>query len=78
MSFAVEVVLSRSGVDAFGTHYETPAQRLRYELKLALVHTGEGGPQGIFVRHEYCGPIARKDDRATYLHKLQVSIAMQG
>src|SRR5487761_1930747 len=27
MSFAVEVLLSRKGVDAFGTNYETPARR---------------------------------------------------
>jgi predicted ATPase len=43
MSFAIEVVLSRSGVDAFGTNYETPARRLRYELKLALTQPGAGG-----------------------------------
>jgi len=67
MSFAVEVLLSRNGIDAFGTKYETPAQRLRYELKLALVQSSEGVPRGIFVREEQCRPIRRKDDRATYL-----------
>ena len=73
MSFAVEVLLSRRGVDAFGTSYETPAQRLRYELKLALAQTSEGTPRGIFVRNENCRPIARKDDRATYLHNLKLN-----
>jgi predicted ATPase len=67
ISFAVEVLLSRNGVDAFGTSYETPAQRLRYELKLALVQTSDGVPRGIFVREEHCKPIKRKDDRATNL-----------
>ncbi|HVC62783.1 MAG TPA: AAA family ATPase [Acetobacteraceae bacterium] len=73
MSFAAEVLLSRRGVDAFGTRYETPAQRLRYELKLALVQTAEGAPRGIFVRNENCRPIARKDDRATYLHSARLN-----
>ncbi len=73
MSFAVEVMLSRRGVDAFGTRYEIPAQRLRYELKLALIQTADGAPRGIFVRNEYCRPIARKDDRATYLHDLKIN-----
>jgi len=73
MSFAVEVLLSRNGVDAFGTKYETPAQRLRYELKLGLVQTSEGVPSGIFVRNENCRPIARRDDRATYLHNAKLN-----
>ncbi len=73
ISFAVEVLLSRKGVDAFGTSYETPAQRLRYELKLALVQTSDGVPRGIFVREEHCRPIRRKDDRATYLRDVRLS-----
>ena len=73
MTFAVEVLLSRRGTDAFGTRYETPAQRLRYELKLALVHTSDGTPRGIFVQDEHCRPIARKDDRAIYLHSLRLN-----
>lgn len=73
MSFAVEVLLSRNGVDAFATKYETPAQRLRYELKLGMVQTSEGVPSGIFVRNENCRPIARKDDRATYLHNAKLN-----
>ena len=43
-----------------------PAIALRAKAR-ALAHTSEGGSQGIFVRHEYCGPIPRKDDRATYV-----------
>jgi predicted ATPase len=73
ISFAVEVLLSRKGFDAFGTSYETPAQRLRYELKLALVQTPEGVPKGIFVREEKCTPISRREDRATYLRDTKLS-----
>ncbi len=73
MSFAVELLLSRNGLDAFGTRYETPAQRLRYELKLALGQTSDGSPRGIFVQNEYCRPIARKDDRAKYLHNFKLN-----
>jgi len=73
MIFAVEVLLSRRGVDAFSTSYETPAQRLRYELKLGMVQTSEGAPRGIFVRSENCRPIARKDDRADYLHNVKLN-----
>jgi predicted ATPase len=73
ISFAVEVVLGRSGMDAFGTHYQTPAQRLRYELKLELVQSTEDSPRGIFVRHEYCRPIALRNDRATYLRNIKLN-----
>lgn len=73
MSFAVEVMLGRKGADAFGTPYETPTQRLRYELKLVLLHTADGTPRGIFVRYEDCRPIPRKSDRATYLRTLKLA-----
>jgi predicted ATPase len=64
MTFAVEVLLDHGGVDAFGSRYETPARRLRYELTLEL-ERGEGGaPRGVFVRRETCEPIARDNDRA--------------
>ena len=67
ITLAVEVLLERRGVDAFGTSYEVPAQRLRYELKLALINGADGLPRGIFVREEKCVPIAKKEDRARYL-----------
>ncbi|HTU55286.1 MAG TPA: AAA family ATPase [Acetobacteraceae bacterium] len=75
MSFAVEVFLGRKGSDAFGTSYEIPAQRLRYELKLALTQNSGGVPKGIIVREEHCYPIDRKGERATYLRdpKLKVN-----
>ena len=73
MSFAVEVLLSRKGVDAFGTTYETPATRLRYELQLGVNRGSDGIPKGVIVLEERCTPISRKDDRATYLLKSQVS-----
>ena len=67
MSFAVEVLLGRQGIDAFGTSYETPAQRLRYELKLGVMTNADGSPRAIVVREESCSPIKRKNDRAAYL-----------
>ncbi|RNJ49228.1 AAA family ATPase [Methylocystis hirsuta] len=73
MSFAVEVLLGRKGTDAFGTSYDVPAMRLRYELKLALAKGTAGNPRGVYVREEYCAPIARKDDRAAYLRDYEVS-----
>jgi predicted ATPase len=42
-------------------------------LKLALVYTSDGSPRGIFVQDEHCRPIARKDDRAIYLHSLRLN-----
>ena len=71
--FAVEVFLSRKGTDAFGTTYETPARRLRYELELGLSKGTDGIPKGVIVRTEKCTPIARKDDRALYLSKFKIS-----
>jgi predicted ATPase len=73
VSFAVEVLLSRKGVDAFGTTYETPARRLRYELQLGLNRGSDGIPKSVIVLEEQCTPISRKDDHATYLLKSQVS-----
>lgn len=73
MSFAVEVLLSRKGVDAFGTTYVIRAQRLRYELKLAIIHSADGVPRGIFVREEHCRPISKSDDRAAYLRAVKLN-----
>jgi predicted ATPase len=73
MTFAVEILLSRSGEDAFGTKYETPAQRIRYELSLGVGNDVGGHPQGIYVRREECKPIARKDDQAAFLKRMKIS-----
>jgi predicted ATPase len=73
MKFAVEVLLNRKGVDAFGTTYDIPAQRLRYELKLGLSLGDDGNPRGVFVRAEHCTPIAKKNDRAKFLSKLRIN-----
>ena len=67
MTFAVEVLLGRQGVDAFGTRYEIPARRLRYELKLVLSKNLDGLATGIFVRSESCRPLNRNEENATYL-----------
>ena len=73
MSFAVEVLLGRKGVDAFGKNYETPTQRLRYELQLRMTKDSSGVPRGISVTSEKCSPIARKDDRAVFLRGVKLS-----
>lgn len=73
MKFAVEVMLDRSGVDAFGTRYDTPAQRLRYELTLGLSLTSNGIARGVHVQHERCTPIAKRDDRALFLRDIKLS-----
>lgn len=73
MSFAVEVLLGQTGVDAFGTSFATPAQRLRYELKLALVETADGVPRGVIVREEKCRPLTRKEDRSDFPRKPQLN-----
>lgn len=73
MSFAIEVLLDRKGMDAFGTTYEIPAQRLRYELKLGTTLTSDGVVRGVFVREERCHPISRKDDRALHLREAKLS-----
>lgn len=64
MYFALEVLLPRSGTDAFGTGYEVPAQRLRYELELGLHKGRDGTPRRVQVIREYCHPIAKGKDNA--------------
>lgn len=73
ISFAIEAYLDRRGVDAFGTPYEIPAQRLRYELKLGIVKNADGTPKAVVVRDERCSPIAKKGDRAVYLNNLKIN-----
>jgi len=72
MRFAVEVLLDASGVDAFGTRYGIKAQRLRYELGLSMKSDTRGQPRGIFVTHETCRPIAKKDDKAPLIKSARV------
>ena len=73
MAFAVEVLLERQGVDAFGRRYEIVAQRLRYELKLQLIKDPDGFPRGVQVVHEHCGPLSKGDDRADYLRNRKIN-----
>lgn len=73
MSFAVEVLLERKGIDAFGRSYETPARRLRYELTLEIKRDSDGLPRGVFVRREHCRALAKKEERAAYLQDSRLS-----
>jgi predicted ATPase len=77
ISFAVEVLLEKQGTDDFGSEFHITAQRLRYELKLFLKKDSDGFPRGVFVAEEFCRPIAKKDDRASYLHPLKISYNSQ-
>lgn len=67
ISFAVEMFLDAEGIDDFGRPYKVPSQRLRYELKLGIRHTVQGGPRGVFVRNEHCVAMKRVDDNADFL-----------
>ena len=73
MTFAVELLLNRSGEDAFGRRYETPAQRIRYEVSLGIGNEIGGHRQGIYVQSEDCRPISRRDDKAIFLKHLKLS-----
>lgn len=74
MSFAVEVVLPRHGTDAFGTSYDVPAQRLRYELELGLQIGNDGTPRRVQVISESCLPLKKVEDRAkSYLKQIKVN-----
>jgi predicted ATPase len=74
MTFALDVALPRHGIDAFGKAYETPAQRVRYELKLAMARDRDGLPRGIFVKDERCVPLTRRDDGATFFSKAGIRL----
>lgn len=73
MDFAIEVFLQGDGIDPFGRTYEVRAQRLRYELSLALSRDRDGGPRGVQVVREHCAPLSRSEDTAEYLNKKKIS-----
>jgi len=62
--FAIEVLLNREGVDAFGTPYVIYAQRLRYELVLQLSKGPEGLPRSVSVKKERCFALSKREDGA--------------
>lgn len=64
IDFAVEVLLNREGIDAFGTPYIVYAQRLRYELSLQMTIGREGLPRGVSVKSERCFAISKSGDTA--------------
>lgn len=69
MRFAIEVLLPVRGVDDFGASFETPAQRLRYEITIEM----RDEPHGIFVTHEDCRVIRAKDDKMAFQPKANIS-----
>lgn len=62
MRFAVEALLPVRGVDDFGASFETPAQRLRYEITIEMREE----PHGIFVTHEDCRVIRAANDKIDF------------
>jgi predicted ATPase len=71
ITFAIEVLLPRSGVDAFGQEFSISSQRLRYELAIARRAGADGGVEGLFVDFEQCGPIKKSDDQSSFVRKLK-------
>lgn len=69
MRFAVEVLLPRHVEDEFGARYETPAQRIRYEIGIEL----RASAQGIYVFHEECRTIKANDDKITFQTSEKIS-----
>lgn len=78
MKFAVEVLLDPSGADSFGSSYEIKAQRLRYEVEIAMKLGGRGLPKGIFVTRENCAAITRKDERSSFFSGAPVRYGSSG
>ena len=62
MAFALEVLLHTEDTDDFGSTFQTPAQRLRYEIAIEI----KTDPQGIFVTHEECRTIKAEGDRLSF------------
>jgi len=69
MRFALEVLLPRQGVDDFGAKFETPAQRIRYEIHIEM----RDPSLGIFVTHEDCRIIKGEDDKIIFSPPLKLS-----
>jgi predicted ATPase len=69
MTFAIEVLLPVRGVDDFGASFETPAQRLRYEIAIEMKEK----PHGIFVTHEDCRVIRAEDDKIVFQTATKIS-----
>ncbi|GAB0114296.1 AAA family ATPase [Acidisoma sp. C75] len=69
MSFAIEVLLPARGVDDFGAAFETPAQRLRYEITIEMREEAHG----IFVTHEDCRVIRAEDDKMAFPTPTKIS-----
>ncbi|WP_157764553.1 AAA family ATPase [Rhodobacter sp. CZR27] len=69
MRFAIEALIPKQGVDDFGAKYETPSQRLRYEICIEL----RDKSQGIFVSQEDCRIIKAEDDTLTFRPDYKIS-----
>lgn len=73
MSFAVEVLLGATGVDPFGTEYQIPARRVRYQVTLGLGGSHDGTAKRMVVREETCVPLAAKEETAAFVRDAGVA-----
>lgn len=69
MSFGLEALLPQQGIDEFGAKFETPAQRVRYEVEIEIRES----PQGIFVSHEDCRIIKAEEDKISFKPQVRIS-----
>lgn len=59
---AAEVLLNKEGRDAFGSSYSVSSRRLRYEVGITLGKNNRGVFDTIYVSHELCHHIKKKND----------------
>ncbi|MGO9487010.1 MAG: AAA family ATPase [Rhodomicrobium sp.] len=67
MTFAIEVLLERTGADDFGGRFNIGATRLRYQLTISRRTGSEAGVEGLFVDYEECSQIKRADEKSDFL-----------
>ena len=65
MTFAIEVLLESSGVDAFGTSFDLRSQRLRYEVEVAARISEDNQFEDVYIRREHCASIPKSQERSS-------------
>ena len=71
MTFAIEVLLERTGVDDFGGKFNIGATRLRYQLTISRRFGSEADVEGLFVDSEECVQIKRAEDKSDFLKNIR-------
>lgn len=78
ITIAVELLLPAVGIDPFGTEFEVKAQRLRYEVRIAMRKNQAGDLSGIFVDHEQCLRIKKSEDQSAFVRELYKNTSYGG